>query len=743
MSNYILPRIKHSKRFEKLNESSILNADINYIEDLESILSLHRTCIVAEPGYGKTRLLSEIYKLGNKQGYKCALVDLKKIDNMFEEFLKNKDILKSKISFEVDGLSKSENFKLDNSGDVVICLDALDEVKNSEFNKVVDWILEFAKCYGNIKLFVSCRTTFIANKYNFFEGASFDFISIEKCSEKEVKQYFKQNNIEDEVVSKIMTLLYSDNDMCIKVPRYLTMTVELVQNDKIDVDNLTSDLFEKFIYEKLEKEDTILEQERKDITKRILEQLALVMGIYQNNSITKDELMTFFNDIESDLKYYFLEHIRLNELFERSLLKNNNTSIEFENTEFREYLAAKEITRLGNVEQVIFDLAVNPNLRDMYPSWYNTIKFLIDFQPSLLTKVIQFGKIKSGEIKSHDYFRFIVNVQSDKISTNDKIEIFLTVFEYYQTQAYWVDYDILSALTNYFSRPLEPVIKGYIEENQDFTDSYYVRVGNVLMLIYEVLKKGITSIDMDYWKHKVIELTEVDNDVIKRTSVKILGFFNDISLLQKVFDNINDSSRMVWESLIDTCTKINPNDHFTIDCIITGVKRGYLFTKDNLSLVEESDSIKYLLKCLIDDNKFMIRFIEDESIEDKQYSIIINNIKANWDTEIANLSEQLIEKALINKYISSERSKFITVLAEKLNEAIEDYLIKLLYKSTDSNFIWYELCYLCAKIIKVNQVHDFIIEAKKIDKIQFAFQVLQASRFFQKSVYEEGRKEVF
>ena len=58
------------------------------------------------------------------------------------------------------------------------------------------------------------------------------------------------------------------------------------------------------------------------------------------------------------------------------------------------------------LEQVIFDLAVNPNLRDIYPSWYNTIKFLIDFQPSLLAKIIQFGKIKTGEIKSHDYFRF-------------------------------------------------------------------------------------------------------------------------------------------------------------------------------------------------------------------------------------------------------------------------------------------------------------------------------------------------
>ena len=29
----------------------------------------------------------------------------------------------------------------------------------------------------------------------------------------------------------------------------------------------------------------------------------------------------------------------------------------------------------------------------------------------------------------------------------------------------WIDNDILSALTSYFSRPLEPILKEYIEEN--------------------------------------------------------------------------------------------------------------------------------------------------------------------------------------------------------------------------------------------------------------------------------------
>ena len=189
MSNYILPRIKCSERFEELIKNPILGTDINYIENLESILSLHRICVVAEPGYGKTRLLSEIYELCIRQGKKSAIIDLKKVNVRLENFLKNEDILKFKDSFEVDGLSKSENFKLNNSEDVIICLDALDEVKNDRFNETVDWIIEFSKCYDNIILIVSCRTNFINKKYSLFEDASFRFLSIEKFTEEEVMQY--------------------------------------------------------------------------------------------------------------------------------------------------------------------------------------------------------------------------------------------------------------------------------------------------------------------------------------------------------------------------------------------------------------------------------------------------------------------------------------------------------------------------------------------------------------------------
>ena len=179
------------------------------------------------------------------------------------------------------------------------------------------------------------------------------------------------------------------------------MMKELLDKE-VDVSNVKKgDILEKFIYRELE-----IEREKKgetsqdiEITKRILEKIALIMQIYQTKQITKDELITFFDEIDSGLKDYFLKEITLDKFYSRLLLRNNGDTIQFQNAEFQEYLAAKEIMRLGNVEQVVFDLSVNKNLREIFPNWYNTVKFLIEMHPPLLRKVIEYGKNNSSEIK--------------------------------------------------------------------------------------------------------------------------------------------------------------------------------------------------------------------------------------------------------------------------------------------------------------------------------------------------------
>ena len=161
----------------------------------------------------------------------------------------------------------------------------------------------------------------------------------------------------------------------------------------------------------MEIEDKKLNTQKRNIIKRVLEKLALVMEIYQTNILKKDELMTFFDDLRSDLKASLLQQIPLEVFYDETVLKDNIDTIEFDNTEFQEYLAAKEIIRLGHPQQVIFDLSVDPELREIYPSWFNTLTFVIELDISLLKPILDFGSHKRrGWIQDEEYHRFLTRV---------------------------------------------------------------------------------------------------------------------------------------------------------------------------------------------------------------------------------------------------------------------------------------------------------------------------------------------
>ena len=89
-------------------------------------------------------------------------------------------------------------------------------------------------------------------------------------------------------------------------------------------------------------EDKNLNTQKRDLIKRVLEKLALIMEIYQTNLLKKDELMSFFDDLQSDLKSSLLQQVPFEVFYDKTVLKDNIDTIEFDNTEFQEYLAAKE-----------------------------------------------------------------------------------------------------------------------------------------------------------------------------------------------------------------------------------------------------------------------------------------------------------------------------------------------------------------------------------------------------------------
>ena len=288
---------------------------------------------------------------------------------------------------------KTKGFSLQNTETTIVCLDALDEIKLEEISKFVDRIKEFSTKYKRIHLYVSSRFHHFKREQEAFADTNFCFVEIKRFTIEQINEYLENSGLTRNDIKRIIDFFNIETSSLIQVPRYLEMVIDVIREKGIEyTSKLTkAELLELFIYKKLQIEEKRINIQKKEIIKRVLEKLALLMEIYQTNLLTKEELITFFDDVKSNLNISFLQQVPVEIFYRRSLLKDNTDTIEFENTEFQEYLAAKEILRLGRTEQVIFDIAVDQELKEIFPSWFNTLAFVIDLDISLLKPILHFG----------------------------------------------------------------------------------------------------------------------------------------------------------------------------------------------------------------------------------------------------------------------------------------------------------------------------------------------------------------
>ena len=139
-SNYIPPAIKFYSSFdEALSADPGWDQYLLYKEakwEFKDLSNFPRTFIVAEPGYGKTRLLEEIVLRATDEGKKAIYVECKRImETTVEEFILNQAKKVSAV--------QTDKFELKNEENIIICFDALDEVKLEDFSCTVEKIKTF------------------------------------------------------------------------------------------------------------------------------------------------------------------------------------------------------------------------------------------------------------------------------------------------------------------------------------------------------------------------------------------------------------------------------------------------------------------------------------------------------------------------------------------------------------------------------------------------------------------------
>jgi hypothetical protein len=548
---------------------------------IEQVMQGDRNLIVGEPGVGKTLLLEKIQERLVRDGAITELINLRdgNATTRIDEFLGN-------------NTSQSR----------ALLLDGLDEVQAGIFPIVLEKIRDISRPQQRLPIYLSSRWVFI-NRYA-ADFSEYRFITISPFAQGQVREYLIDSGLQAAAVDNFLGrfISFRHNTLVIQVPRYLFLLSEYLKEHQTDsVEGLSrNDLFECFIYAKLKLEDERLNADKRAITKRLLEKLALTMEIYQANTIRKDELMTFFDDLQSDLKVAALSQLDLQVLFDKTLLKDNHDSIEFDNTEFQEYLAAKEITRFADPRRAAFAFAVDQRINEFQPSWFNTLTFLVDMQPGLLEQFAEFSGIRGTKIVGEEFLEFLSRVDPIKLPTQAKKALFQNLLEYHERVQQWMPGTLASSLPGLFDISQEALLKSAIARADNATGMQrLIPRANIALVVGHLFNARI-GLDRNYWREKLIALAtdDDDNSVPQRRALFALEQLADPSIVERLPGTLLQRDELIARAFLSLCTAVNPESPESVQYFVQGTLRRLIEARYGLYALKGRAALKAFLSNL-------------------------------------------------------------------------------------------------------------------------------------------------
>lgn len=703
--------------------------------DLPNLANGLRNIVTGEPGMGKTTLMNELKAIFDKRGFNTETVLLKRGDcvSLIDAFL----------------VKSVENQK-------ALFLDGLDEVGGNELDTVVGKIKSVSESHPEIIIYLSSRWNFIKKNPAIF-SLGYRFFTISPLSKRSVRsKLISMGHAEVDVDSLLNSFVaFNHGYLVIQTPRYLNCFIEFMKDKSIkDIKTISRhELFEHFIYSKLILEDEKLKSEKRTIIKRLLEKLALVMEIYQTNELKKDEFMTFLDDLDSDLKTHVLAQIPLETLFDCSILKNDVglEKIEFDNTEFQEYLAAKELSRFVDTQKAASELAIDPDIRQIQPSWFNTLSFLVDIDSKILDPLMDFSGIKNEfRVIDESFFSFLGRLNTETLSPDLKRRVFADVFEYHQRVKQWLPGQVAISLAKCFDQTQVSILKDYANKT-DFIDDEerVVQLGNlgyVVGALFEVNSAVILN-EKAYWKDLLIKLVGKKNDgtVLQRHALEALAKFRDPSVID-LLPNLVEGEELVASAQLSLCTEVNPDHKKSVQYFIEATKKNIFYGKYGLFELSKPESIKVFLKALATDEVFRFKFLDDH-LDSKAADEMIKRIDSVFDDEISELIDKVILSALQGHHsYQGARSNFLAKIFRLKKEKVASFInnvIVSLSNCTDKSICFFSAQPLFEKTLDELDVPAFISTMTTANEKNTALNVLISIKITRGSegdgIYEAGR----
>lgn len=575
--HYIQPKLKKFNNIDDLLKNNIDSYSYYFNNEkinLNDLLEYNYLCVVGEPGIGKSTLLREL-----------------------EARVENNSYFIMASALNADHIPKECS---------CIIIDALDEVPVNHFFIKLQEINRIKEVYPQAKIIFSCRKHYIATFANQFSTIK-DLSYIELCR-------LNSKDVEDAIYLCSAAIKESINKSpklkeLITIPRYLTFLLDF-ESETGDCTNV-GDLFEYMINSSIkkaiEKNNIPFYENTSILIKRSLEKVALIMEMCGRDSISKDELYTILDGLKGNITQMVLANFDLL-FFQNRIMKETNGLLQFENTELQEYLAAKELNRQANIESFLYEVAVNKDLKHVYPNWFDVIPHL-SYSSTGAKTLISIIKLIIGyeTFLENDSFETLLRyIDPSVLTLKDKEELFSLLLNHYLMVPSYIRWQ--SYIYHLFNQCFTPECsKKLIRSYYSFSSIQLQNIQTILEAIGE--DNELDNEVREHWKKGAdFFMSKEEGDDYKLIALGLYGAIKDtvsLSYLSKKFKRFSEGLK---EKYCDVTSKILLYDRVVIDCWLEACFIGDPHAIQAILSIKDLNALFYAYDSITKENKLDIFF---------------------------------------------------------------------------------------------------------------------------------------
>lgn len=638
MINYIVPQIVRYQTIDGLLENSNSTRSLFDTKKLLSIDTLFQenfVCIVGEPGIGKSRLVDEIKKKILEEGYFCTA-----------------------SGFELKSVPEGIEYCI---------IDALDEVEGNVFYNTIMLIKQYKEENPNVKVLLTCRKHYVASYGTHFAACNdLTFIELCRLSNKDVMEIINgtsettRANVNKS--SKLKELL--------TIPRYLTFLLEY-EKQKAGCSNI-SDLFEHIIGRSIQNtinncKNRIHNESIKILIQRVLEKVAFVMEISRKDQISKDELYTILDGVKGNMTQMLIANFDLL-FFESRILKETSGILQFENTELQEYLAAKELCRQNNIESVLYNVAVQKELKHIHPNWYDVIPHISYMEAGInsFTNVIKLIVSYESNFDNESFESLLRYVDPTILSLLQKEELFSTMLEHYQRVSAYIKggSSILKVIQECYTSSCN---KRLMLPAKQLNKIQLVNIYTILEVIVEEdkLDKNVSA----YWIAEANILMQTDNEEKQLAALELYNALKDKEQLIYLSGIYKSFTKVVKEKYCKVTGSGKFINKDVVDCWLDGCYVSNPYALNAVLYIEDHSMLIYAYQEIIRTNK-LCEFFKPNGVLAVHYDLYLNHqFDIAWNKDIES-------RKIMTKVVAIFMSCHSHTVHREINASVKQILIE-------------------------------------------------------------------